>query len=112
MSTQRKNSQFRYWLVTAPQEFVPEIFSDKIKYIRGQKEVGKQTGFIHWQLIVYFKEKITLTAFKKILIDKYGDQIGNAFHLEPSKSDACEAYVWKEDTRVENTQFELGMYVR
>lgn len=108
MDTRRKNSQFRYWLVTAPQEFEPVLFSDKIKYMKGQKEVGSQTGFIHWQLIVYFKDKVTLTAFKKMLVDKYGDQIGNAFHLEPTNSVAAEDYVFKTDTRVEGTQFELG----
>lgn len=29
-------------------------------------------------------------------------------HLEQSRSDAADAYVWKEETRVADTQFELG----
>ena len=29
-------------------------------------------------------------------------------HCEPSRSNAADAYVWKEETRVEGTQFELG----
>lgn len=29
-------------------------------------------------------------------------------HCEPSRSDAVDKYVWKEDTRVPGTQFELG----
>lgn len=29
-------------------------------------------------------------------------------HLELTRSDAAEAYVWKEETRVQGTQFEIG----
>jgi len=30
------------------------------------------------------------------------------FHAEPTKSQSAHSYVWKEDTRVHGTQFELG----
>lgn len=33
----------------------------------------------------------------------------NDSHLEPTRSAAAVDYVWKEDTRVEGTQFELGV---
>lgn len=103
-------SQFRYWLVTLHfPEWEPELFSDQVKYIRGQKEKGSETDREHWQLIVYFKLKVTLSRFKAILKDKYPDTC-NKWHLEPSRSDACEKYVWKTETRI-GDPFELGMYV-
>lgn len=34
--------------------------------------------------------------------------LGTTGHLELSRSEAAEAYVWKEETRIPGTQFELG----
>lgn len=102
-------TQFRYWLVTLHHpEWEPELFSEQIKYIKGQKERGSETGREHWQLIVYFKLKVTLARFKAILQLKY-PQTASKWHLEPSRSAAAEQYVWKEDTRI-GDMFELGVY--
>lgn len=89
----------RYWLLTIPHyEFTPYL-PHQVQYIRGQLEKGNTTGYLHWQLLVVFKSNIRLRALKSIF---------GTCHAEPSRSAAADAYVWKEDTRVDGTQFELG----
>ncbi|ALE29569.1 replication associated protein [Lake Sarah-associated circular virus-1] len=97
-------SQGIYWLLTINQhEFVPYLPAG-VSYIRGQLEMannqGADTGYLHWQLLVVFSRKCRLAAVKKLL--------GNTVHAELSRSAAATDYVWKEDTRVAGTQFELG----
>lgn len=97
------NAQARYWLGTvhsAHGVFVPQeslIGRSGLVWLRGQQEVG-QGGTQHWQLFASFSKKVRLNTVKGIING----------HWEPSRSDAAEEYVWKEDTRVEGTQFELG----
>lgn len=55
---------------------------------------------MHWQLMVTTTTKKTLSYIKSIF--------GREIHCELSRSAAADAYVWKEDTRVQGTQFELG----
>jgi len=92
--------QARYWLLTIPYNHFTPFLPPQANYVKGQLEQGSQTDYLHWQLIVYYPKKVTIAYMKLI----FGDQA----HIERSKSDAAEAYVWKEDTRVEGTQFELG----
>lgn len=92
--------QFRYFLLTIPHyEFTPFLPSG-VTYIKGQLESGHNSGYLHWQLLVHTKLKSTVTRLKSIF--------GNSAHIEPSRSDAAEEYVWKEDTSVVGTRFELG----
>lgn len=92
--------QARYWILTVPHaDFVP-YQPPNVVYIRGQLERGGNTGYLHWQLMVAFKKKLRLGGVKQIF--------GCTCFAEPSRSDAANSYVWKEDTRVEGTQFELG----
>lgn len=68
-------------------------------YIRGQLELA-EGGFLHWQIVVAFKRKIR----ERGVIRNFGE-----FHCELTRSDAARDYVWKEHTRVQGTQFELGV---
>lgn len=100
----RRNSrtvpQARYWLLTIPQnDFVPYL-PPGIAYIKGQMETGSETGYLHWQVLAIFDGKVRLASVKRI----FGERI----HAEPTKSVAAEEYVWKEETRVDGTQFCLG----
>ena len=96
--------QARYWILTIPEDdFVPHLPSG-VDYVKGQLENGHQTGYLHWQCIAYFKRNTTLHRVKRLF--------GSSCHAEPTRSAAAEDYVWKEDTRVENTQFELGVAYR
>lgn len=93
-------SQGVYWLLTIPQhEYVPYLPSN-CAYVRGQLERGETTGYLHWQLLVVFNTKCRLATVKRTF--------GDGIHAELSRSSAANDYVWKDDTRIEGTPFELG----
>jgi len=87
-------------MLTIPyHEFTPYL-PKSVAWIKGQLEVG-DSGFLHWQVFVCFQQKQSLRAVKSIFGDKA--------HAELSRSIHAEAYVWKDATRITNTQFELGI---
>lgn len=92
--------QARYYILTIPRTtgWTPAL-SGELAYLRGQEEIG-EGGFQHWQVLAVFSRKVTLTRAKT--------HFPPESHLEPTRSAAAEVYVWKEDTRVPDTQFELG----
>jgi len=93
-------TQGRYYLLTIPHhDFLPYL-PKGVAYLRGQLERGGETGYLHWQLLVAFHKKVRLAGVKNVF--------GASCHCELSRSDAANDYVWKEDTRVDGTQFELG----
>lgn len=90
----------RYWLLTIPQhEFLPYL-PPTVKYLKGQLEVGADTGYVHWQLLAAFKRTTRLAGVKKVF--------GDSAHAELSRSAAADAYVHKDDTAIVETRFELG----
>lgn len=90
------SQQARYWLLTIPQhEFTPYL-PEQLSWLRGQLESGNTTGFVHWQLFAAFKKKTRLAGLKKIF--------GDSCHAEPSRSEAAELYVFKEDTAIQGTR--------
>lgn len=95
--------QGKFWLLTIPHyDFVPYLPA-KCVWIRGQLErgaAGGEQGYLHWQLCVCFSKKTRLAGAKSV----FGDRA----HCELARSEAAAEYVWKEETRVEGTQFELG----
>lgn len=93
--------QARYWLLTIPFDKHPiqPSTKDDLVYIKGQQERGA-TGYHHWQLLAVFSKKLRTSAVKRYFCREA--------HCEPSRSEAANEYVWKEDTRVEGTQFEIG----
>jgi len=88
----------RYWILTIPHEHFTPYLPPGIAWIRGQLELG-HGGYLHWQLVCTFSKTVRLSAVTKLF---------GPFHAELSRSDAASAYVWKMDTRVDGTQFELG----
>jgi len=99
------NGQARYWILTIPHEHFTPYLPPGVSYIIGQLELGtandngQRDGYLHWQLVAGFKKPTRLAAIRKL----FGD-----FHAEITRSEAAEEYVWKEETRVEGTQFKLG----
>lgn len=71
-----------------------------LTYSKGQRETGHTTGYDHWQLIIYLSKPQRLSWLKK--------EISSVGHWEPSRSEAADAYVWKDDTSVPDTRFEFG----
>lgn len=91
----------RYFLATLScAQFAeqPTLSGDCV-YLKGQKEIGAG-GFEHWQFLCVFGKQVTLQQAKR--------HFHNSVHLELSRSSAANEYVWKEDTRVPGSQFELG----
>jgi len=94
----------RYWIGTINTEhgeFIPPTTlsnQSSLVWLRGQKEIGS-TGNEHWQLFGSFAKKVRLCTVKR--------EICNG-HWEPSRSTAAEQYVFKDDTAVPNTRFEIG----
>lgn len=89
-----------YWLLTIPHhDFVP-FLPNGISYLRGQLERGGNTDYLHWQLLVVMDKKCRLARVKSIF--------GPSCHAELSRSDAADDYVWKDETAIVETRFELG----
>jgi len=92
-----------YWLLTIPAEdwAVPDVCPACVQYCRGQKEAGEEGGYLHWQLLCVFKSKVSLSTVKEVF--------GQSVHGELSRSAAADEYVWKEATRIDGSQFEIGL---
>jgi len=92
----------RYWLLTIPVDkwTIPDSWHDDIQYCKGQQEIGEQ-GFHHWQILLALKKKKRMIATKELFCREA--------HLELTRSEAADEYVWKEDTAVPGTRFEYGL---
>lgn len=91
--------QVCYWLGTLYDWTPPTALPPGVNWLKGQQETCPTTGRLHHQVIVGFARKSRLATVKRVV---------GVGHWEPTRSDAADAYVHKEDTRVEGTQFELG----
>lgn len=92
--------QFKWFIATIPYAAWTPTLADSMSYAKGQREISA-SGYDHWQVVFYYRKKCTLSRAKSVL--------PSVTHLEPSRSQAASEYVWKEDTRVAGTQFELGI---
>lgn len=93
----------KYFLLTLPAKqyvFAPFSLPSGIAFMRGQLELSNDTQLLHWQFVVYTVRKQRLSFVKRMYASA---------HVEVSRSSAVDDYVWKEDTRVENTCFEIGV---
>lgn len=57
-------------------------------------------GYLHWQVFVAFRRSVRLSTVKQVF--------GSPVHAEPAVAKAARDYVWKDDTAVLGTRFELG----
>lgn len=91
-------AQARYWLLTIPiaDWQKPNDLPNGIVWLRGQQERGTNTEYVHWQLFATYKKKCRLATVKR--------DFGRTAHAEPSRSEAAEQYVWKEDTAIAGTR--------
>lgn len=91
--------QGTYWILTIPQHcFIPYL-PPQCSWIKGQLERG-DGGFLHWQLVVAFRRSVRLSAVRLCF---------GPYHAELSRSAAANEYVWKDQTSVDGTRFELGV---
>lgn len=103
-STEERSTQARrqgiYWILTIPHEHYTPYNPPGICYSKGQLEEGdSETAYVHWQFIIICRKKESIASLRRT----YGP-----YHAELTRSEAAEDYVWKEETRIEGTQFEIG----
>lgn len=89
-----------WWILTIPSHLFVPFLPEDCKYIRGQLETGDATGYKHWQVVVCLSRQQRMSFLQRMF--------GQEIHFEPTKSAAALEYVWKEETAVPNTRFELG----
>jgi len=96
-----KQNVGRIWIGTLPYTSADDISgkSESFAYAKGQQEIGVEGGYHHWQFLVWMGKSVRLSALKKIW---------PTGHFELGKSAAAEEYVWKEDTAVAGSRFEVG----
>ena len=114
-NAEKHNKKVRCWVGTwnnptmTDDEFeahLQELFDqDFLKYACFQREKGEQTGTIHFQFFVDFKNARTFKWVKEKL--PYG------CHFKPMRSTKthCRDYCTKQDTRVSPKYYEIGEFV-
>nr|WAE42518.1 MAG: replication associated protein [Cressdnaviricota sp.] len=70
-----------------------DLNEDEILFIKGQEEIS-DTGYHHWQFYVVLHKKLSLKGMKRIDAQTRSNKIDN--------------YVWKDETCVDGSKFELG----
>lgn len=86
-------------MLTIPHpEFTP-FLPPRCAWIKGQLE-RPTDGYLHWQIVVALSKKGSLAVIQAIF--------GERLHAEITRTDAANDYVWKDDTAVIGTRFELG----
>jgi len=95
-----------FWLLTVPypNEFIESslasgLLPDSVVWLKGQQEKGATTGYHHYQCIVAFSKKVSLSFVVGVF--------GRGTHAELSRSEAAVDYCGKEETRI-GDPFELG----
>lgn len=94
-----------FWILTvpAPNNLCNSLSSGNlpptVQWVRGQMEKGATTGYLHYQFVLAFSQKVALSAVRKLF--------GKGIHAELSRSEAANEYCHKEDTRV-GVPFEFG----
>lgn len=91
----------KYYILTLPAlqyVFAPYALPDGVSYARGQLERGSG-GLLHWQFVLYLTARRRRTFVQGLF---------KSAHVEPTRSEAALKYVWKQDTAVEGTRFEIG----
>lgn len=90
----------KFWLLTIPHHHFTPFLPENVDWIKGQLELSNTTAYSHWQLVIGFKSQQRLSAVK--------NTFGAECHAEPTRSAAADDYVYKDDTAILGTRFELG----
>lgn len=88
-----------WWMATIPHHSFTPYLPPGIRFIRGQLEEGGVTGYLHWQICLCLFRKGSARLLQELL---------GPCHVELTRSKASLNYVWKKDTAIDGTQFQLG----
>jgi len=75
------------------------LLPEELSWATGQLERGEGTGYLHYQLVVAFRTKVSRAGVKRLF--------GSTAHCELSRSEYADAYCNKEETRA-GPPFTLG----
>lgn len=95
--------QQRWFILTIPAAdwSRPEDLPTGVQFLRGQRELAL-SGFEHWQLVVAFCSRKRLAGVKAVFTA--------STHVEACVDiESSVRYVWKDETSVADTRFELGV---
>lgn len=94
-------NQGKYYIFTIPYgtEFYTDQLKDGVVWMKGQREIG-ESGYDHWQVMMCFAKKMRPGGVRKLFPNIHNELV---MSLE-----ACEEYVWKDETAVPGTRFEIG----
>lgn len=90
--------QARYWICTVPRDSWDPCLPEGACWCIGQPEIGA-SGYRHWQFLVAFPKKVSINKLR-VCLPRDG-------HYEPTRSEAAERYVQKEESR-DGEPFEFG----
>lgn len=93
------NVAARFWIGTLWDWAPPETLPTACNNLRGQREVCPTSGREHHQVVAGFQRAVRLAFVKRVVGDG---------HWEVCRSVAARAYVWKDETAVAGSRFELG----
>lgn len=91
----------RYWMLTIPyDDWTPTIVLPLgVSYLRGQGEIG-ESGYKHWQLLAIYPKQVRMATVKSSFVP--------SAHVEATRSARADDYVWKDETAIDGTRFEMG----
>jgi hypothetical protein len=89
-----------FWMLTIPHYGFTPYLPPGVRWIRGQLECGVG-GYLHWQLVAAFVSKQSLSGVRSL----FGPYNAELTYSETGSTE----YVWKDDTAVHGTRFELGV---
>ncbi|KAJ3267660.1 hypothetical protein HDV01_004519 [Terramyces sp. JEL0728] len=101
--SQTSTPKARFWILTISYKDwkKPETIDALagVKYLRGQLEYSA-SQFLHWQLVVQYFEPVSFVAVKQLFSE--------SAHVEMTYAIASWNYVWKDETAIKETRFEIG----
>lgn len=87
-----------YWMATIPHHCFTPFLPQLCAFAKGQLELS-ESGYLHWQLLFVLERKASLATMRSTL---------GPYHFELTRSSASDSYVWKDETAIPSTRFELG----
>lgn len=94
----------KWYILTLPKSISPDVFPPAdlplgVDFMCGQLECGVG-GLLHYQFVLHYRTSVRSSAVRRMFVGA---------HVEATRSAAAVEYCQKADTRVDGTQFELGI---
>ncbi|KII62392.1 Replication-associated protein [Thelohanellus kitauei] len=94
-------SQVFFITIDAEEWESPSNMHPMISYIKGQKELCRETGYVYWKIICYFQRSQTIDHVKLFLNCP-------SAQITTSSYECADSYMWNDEIAVEGSKFEHG----